>query len=309
MNMVKDFFVKETCKASRICKKKLLESILNGTYKLGETQLPAERVLCGLIGVIRPALRETLQRLSKEGWLTIQHGKFTQVNDYLTHGGLGLLSSLTRYGRHLTMEMMDHLLDVRTILLPEIARRAAMNYSKHLIECLKASKTLNGSSAAFAPFDWSLQIQMVRATNNPLFHMIFNDDIVPKTLETAKMKLSRLDDTYDLVVAGGGVTGAGVFNRSVRMGSKTLLVEAKDFVWGTSSRSSKMVHGGLRYLKQGKFLLTKSAVQERENLLKEYKGLVTRLSFIIPVFKKIGPSSSSIKLGLSIYNFMAKKTA
>lgn len=123
------------------------------------------------------------------------------------------------------------------------------------------------------------------------------------------MKLSRLDDTYDLVIAGGGVTGAGVFNRAVRMGYKTLLVEAKDFAWGTSSRSSKMVHSGLRYLKQGKFLLTRSAVQERENLLKMYPGLVTRLSFVMPVFEKIGPSSSSIKLGLSIYSFLAKKSS
>lgn len=88
--------------------KKLLESILNGTHKHGGA-LPAERVLCGLIGMTRPTLRETLQRLSKDRWLTIQHGKSTQINDSLTHGGLGLLSSLTRYGRLLSMEMVDHL--------------------------------------------------------------------------------------------------------------------------------------------------------------------------------------------------------
>ena len=75
---------------------------------------------------------------------------------------------------------------------------------------------------------------------------------------------------YDLVIVGGGVTGAGVFHEAVGRGLSPLLVEANDFAWGTSSRSSKMVHGGLRYLKEGKFLLTRSAVRERQRLLTVY---------------------------------------
>ncbi|MBW2655770.1 MAG: FAD-dependent oxidoreductase, partial [Deltaproteobacteria bacterium] len=72
------------------------------------------------------------------------------------------------------------------------------------------------------------------------------------------MKFSDIHKEYDVIVAGGGVTGAGTFYEAVKKGYRVLLVEAKDFAWGTSSRSSKMVHGGLRYLKQGKFLLTKA---------------------------------------------------
>ncbi|MFA5906003.1 MAG: glycerol-3-phosphate dehydrogenase/oxidase [Desulfobacula sp.] len=119
------------------------------------------------------------------------------------------------------------------------------------------------------------------------------------------MEFSNIQEEYDMVVAGGGVTGAGVFHEAVRRGFKTLLVEARDFAWGTSSRSSKMVHGGLRYLKQGKFLLTRAAVKEREELLRLYPGLVTPMKFIMPLFDHYGPSCLSMKAGLSIYSFLA----
>lgn len=119
------------------------------------------------------------------------------------------------------------------------------------------------------------------------------------------MRLTDTDTRFDLVVIGGGITGAGVFHEAANRGLKVLLLEAKDFAWGTSSRSSKMVHGGLRYLKQGKFLLTRSAVKEREYLLKSYPGLVEPLDFIMPVYNDYGPSRSSMKMGLSIYSFLA----
>ncbi len=119
------------------------------------------------------------------------------------------------------------------------------------------------------------------------------------------MNLDKIESCYDIVIVGGGVTGAGVFHQAVNMGLKALLVEAKDFAWGTSSRSSKMVHGGLRYLKEGKFLLTRSAVKERQRLLAAYPGLVTPLEFIMPIYKDLGPSSAAMKTGLNIYSLMA----
>ena len=65
--------------------------------------------------------------------------------------------------------------------------------------------------------------------------------------------LSQLDERYDLIVVGGGITGAGIFHEAVRRGARVLLVEAADFASGTSSASSKLVHGGLRYLKNGQW--------------------------------------------------------
>ncbi|MBA4369424.1 MAG: FAD-dependent oxidoreductase [Desulfobacterium sp.] len=120
-----------------------------------------------------------------------------------------------------------------------------------------------------------------------------------------KMTLSEIDKTWDLIVIGGGITGAGVFREAVRIGLKVLLVEQNDFSWGTSSRSSKMVHGGLRYLKEGRFLLTRTSVHERERLLRESPGLIEPLEILVPVYSDHGPGKQALSLGLSIYGLMA----
>jgi glycerol-3-phosphate dehydrogenase len=59
---------------------------------------------------------------------------------------------------------------------------------------------------------------------------------------------SRLNEPWDIIVVGGGITGAGILRLATQIGLRTLLVEKRDFAWGTSSRSTKLVHGGLRYL-------------------------------------------------------------
>lgn len=121
------------------------------------------------------------------------------------------------------------------------------------------------------------------------------------------MKNTKIEKNWDLVVIGGGITGAGVLREAVRNGFKTLLVEQKDFAWGTSSRSSKLVHGGLRYLKDGRLGLTRESVKERERLLKEAKGLVEPLDFMLPIFNDKGPGRWSMEAGLSIYDIIAGK--
>ena len=90
----------------------LVTSILDGTYPIGAA-LPNERLLSSQLGVTRPTLRETLQRLENEGWVTIQHGKATVVNDYWQKGGLSLLSTLAKYGDYLPNGFITHLLAVR----------------------------------------------------------------------------------------------------------------------------------------------------------------------------------------------------
>src|SRR5512133_2447933 len=77
--------------------------------------------------------------------------------------------------------------------------------------------------------------------------------------------LARLErETFDVLVIGGGVTGAGVARDAAMRGLKVALVEARDFASGTSSRSSKMIHGGLRYLAQGDLGLVREAASERK---------------------------------------------
>lgn len=96
------------------------------------------------------------------------------------------------------------------------------------------------------------------------------------------------DETFDVLVIGGGITGAGVALDAASRGLRTALVEKGDFASGTSSKSSKMVHGGLRYLQQGDVRLVYEALRERQRLLRNAPHLVGILPFLIPMFGKDG---------------------
>lgn len=118
-------------------------------------------------------------------------------------------------------------------------------------------------------------------------------------------QLSGISDHYDVLVIGGGITGAGVVREAAAAGLKTLLVEQKDYAWGTSSRSSKMVHGGLRYLATGHLGLTRDAVRERQRMLEEAPGLVDRMRYVMPHYRKRFPWPRLFRLLLRIYDFFA----
>ena len=110
---------------------------------------------------------------------------------------------------------------------------------------------------------------------------------------------------WDIIIIGGGITGAGVLREARRCGYRALLLEQQDFSWGTSSRSSKMVHGGLRYLAAGDLKLTKESVQERQRLLNEAPGLVDPISFYFTFRKGKFPGRIAMKVILTIYDFFA----
>ncbi len=119
----------------------------------------------------------------------------------------------------------------------------------------------------------------------------------------------NLDQPWDLIVIGGGITGAGILREASRAGLKTLLVEAHDFASGTSSRSSKMVHGGLRYLRSAQFRLTVDSVHERERLLREGRGLIEPLSFLITGYLSDRPPAWVFGMGLMVYDVLGRKWA
>jgi len=110
---------------------------------------------------------------------------------------------------------------------------------------------------------------------------------------------------WDLIVIGGGITGAGVLLEAARQGRKVLLLEQQDFAWGTSSRSSKMVHGGLRYIAQGEVRLTRDALRERERLLRDLPGLVERAGYLFPLRQGQFPGRWPMTAVLSLYDFLA----
>lgn len=127
------------------------------------------------------------------------------------------------------------------------------------------------------------------------------------SLQHQALNLMAENAEWDLVVIGGGITGAGIFREATRRKLKVLLVEQKDFAWGTSSKSSKMVHGGLRYLGSGQFGLTRDSVHERQRLMTEVPGLVDPLNFLMGHYKFKFPGPRIFNLLLTIYDWMAGK--
>jgi glycerol-3-phosphate dehydrogenase len=118
---------------------------------------------------------------------------------------------------------------------------------------------------------------------------------------------SSLDEPWDLIVIGGGITGAGILREAMRAGVRALLVEAGDFASGTSSRSSKLVHGGFRYLRNAQLKLTLQSVRERERLLREGRGLVIPLSFLLAGYDGDRVPLWMYGVGLGIYDLLALK--
>jgi glycerol-3-phosphate dehydrogenase len=112
--------------------------------------------------------------------------------------------------------------------------------------------------------------------------------------------------TYDVLVIGGGITGAGVALDAASRGLRTALVERDDFASGTSSKSSKLVHGGLRYLQNGDVRLVYEALRERQRLLHNAPHLVKVLPFLIPVFTGKGgliPKQVARALGSAMWMY------
>ena len=99
-----------------------------------------------------------------------------------------------------------------------------------------------------------------------------------------KMRENK-DSGFDIIIAGGGATGLGAGVDAASRGYKTLLVEALDFTSGTSSRSTKLIHGGVRYLQQGNITLVMESLHERGVLSRNAPHLIRHQSFIVPQYE------------------------
>jgi glycerol-3-phosphate dehydrogenase len=110
---------------------------------------------------------------------------------------------------------------------------------------------------------------------------------------------------FDLLVIGGGITGAGVARDAAMRGLEVALVEKDDFASGTSSRSSRLVHGGIRYLEHGHIRMVRESVRERETLLRIAPHLVKPLDFTWPVYRGARISRAKLRAALGVYNMLA----
>ena len=112
-------------------------------------------------------------------------------------------------------------------------------------------------------------------------------------------------ESFDLLVIGGGITGVGIALDAASRGLKTALVEKDDFAFGTSSRSTKLIHGGLRYLKQLEFALVKEVGSERAIVHKLVPHLVVPEKMLLPLYEKRGLGYWLTSIGLKIYDWLA----
>src|SRR5512147_1108820 len=133
---------------------------------------------------------------------------------------------------------------------------------------------------------------------------------VPSTptqpLATRQRALDALShDTFDVLVVGGGITGAGVARDAAMRGLRTALVEQDDFASGTSSRSSRLVHGGVRYLEHGHLHLVFESSRERRALMRIAPHLVRPLPFTWPVYRGARVSRLKLAAGLGLYDALS----
>jgi glycerol-3-phosphate dehydrogenase len=119
------------------------------------------------------------------------------------------------------------------------------------------------------------------------------------------MRTSLEGTRFDVLVIGGGITGAGVARDAALRGLTVAVVEKDDFGSGTSSRSSRLVHGGIRYLEYAQIGLVRESVREREVLLKIAPHLVHPLDFTWPVYRKARISKTKLRLAIGLYNILA----
>ncbi len=110
---------------------------------------------------------------------------------------------------------------------------------------------------------------------------------------------------YDVIVIGGGINGAGIAREAACAGYRVLLVEKEDFGWGTTWRSTKLIHGGLRYLEHAEFGLVFEALRDQKALLARYPQMIRPMSFLLPMYKGDRHGVPAIELGLKMYDALS----
>jgi len=109
---------------------------------------------------------------------------------------------------------------------------------------------------------------------------------------------------FDVLEIGGGINGVAIARECARAGRRTLLVEQHDFASGTTSRSTRIIHGGLRYLEQGDFAQVRESLRERQKLVRQYPHMVHPLQFLLALDDHSRRSALAIRAGLWLYRRM-----
>ncbi len=152
---------------------RLIQAFLQDEFPAG-TNLPGERDLAVQLGVTRPTLREALQRLARDGWITIQHGRPTRVNDFWWEGNLNVLGAIARHSESVPAHFVPNLLAVRLSLAPAYTHAAVQRRPQEIASFLAPYPSLDDASEVFARADWELHLALIRAAGNPIYMLIYN---------------------------------------------------------------------------------------------------------------------------------------
>jgi len=163
-NPLKPAELAETC---------LTSAIIENIYPI-DSHLPPERELCKILGVTRPTLREVLQRLSRDGWIEIHHGRSTRVRNYWEEGNLSVLSTISKHKEQIPPNFINNLLQIRFLLAPTYVKQAIQAEPDVIIEYLNHHTQVTDDPQAYAFYDWEFHLKATTCSGNPVFTLIYN---------------------------------------------------------------------------------------------------------------------------------------
>jgi GntR family negative regulator for fad regulon and positive regulator of fabA len=151
----------------------LIEGMVKGLYP-PNSDLPGERTLSKEMDLARPALREAMQRLSRDGWLDIQQGKPTRIRDYLKDGNLNILSGLLKADPDLVPNLVPDLLEMWELLAPQYTASSVRRAPGLILDLLESFSRLPDEPAAYASRMWDLHHTLIAYCDNLVYGLIFN---------------------------------------------------------------------------------------------------------------------------------------
>jgi GntR family negative regulator for fad regulon and positive regulator of fabA len=160
-------------KPAELAESRLVSAIIDGRFPI-DSNLPPERELAEQLGVTRPTLREALQRLARDGWIEIHHGRSTRVRDYWKEGSLAVLGTIAVRAQVMPPNFVSQLLEVRLLLAPTYARQAIEQAPAEIAALLEPYKNLPDDPTAFTDADWNLHYTLTTYCGNPIFTLILN---------------------------------------------------------------------------------------------------------------------------------------
>lgn len=201
---------KDGRRLSDIVEEELIHRMVSGVYPT-DGALPLERDLALELGVGRPTLREAIQRLERDGWLSVRKGQPTRVNDYWRTGNMNIIATLARQPRFLNDEFVQYLLELRVAITPFYVKAAVEANAPRVVAALVEYERLSDDPEEFAGFDWRLQKALADIAPNPVYTLMLNsfDKVyIPAAAEYFSIQANRDNSKrYYRRLIGAAMTG------------------------------------------------------------------------------------------------------